>query len=482
MKDIKLRTLIIISIFTLTILFSLRPYLEKSLDRLDFFDTGDYLVDFIDDSNVRIKMNSYAKRIISLYPAHTENLFSLNLDKEIIGVSKSDNYPLAVLDKEAYDYEGEPEKILTAKPDLVLITPFIERENPNFVKTLRRTGINVVSLYPTEFKDFSSYIKKLGMLTGKKNTAKILIENYNHQIQEIKEATKNIDNKVNVFLETSEIEYKTILPNSFAAEAIKIAGGINIAKDAAQIDKRLPIADFGKKAIMENSGNIDIYLSQRGGTFSGGNIHSIVIRPDFDKIKAVQNQRVYTINERLVFHPTIRYIKGIKELCRIFYPDIFDNITPFDSNDNITREALAEVLVRYAHKQIFLPSSRYYKDEHEGHVYGFFGDVPLEHKSFDFIETAVISGYIDSFNIDGVEMFFPKKHVTRDEFAKAVYLLGDVSKKKVHISIKDLNEIENKRIVQTLVDNKIFKLKDGYFYPKEFVSGTEVIEVLNRLK
>lgn len=481
MKKIKLKSLILISLSVLIILFGTRPILEKKLDRLDFFDKGDYLVDFIDDSDVRIKMKSYAKRIISLYPAHTENLFSLNLDKEIIGVSKYDNYPLGVLDKKTYDYEIDPEKILAANPDLVLITPFIEKENPGFVKTLRRTGINVVSIYPTYFKDFSGYMEKLGMLTGKRNTAKIVIKDFNNQIQEVEEMTKNIDDRVKVYLETSEIEYKTIVSDSFAANAIRIAGGINIARDTSEVDKGIPIAAFGEKKILENAEEIDVFLSQRGGTFSGGNTHSIVIRPGFDKIKAVKNMRVYTVDERLVFHPTLRYIKGIKELCRIFYPETFDDIDHYASESEITREVLAEIFVKYAHRHIFVPSSKYYKGERVGHTYGFFEDVPLNHERFDFIETAVLAGYIDSFNVDDLEMFYPEKFVTRDELAKAVYLLGDISKKKNHTNIKDLHEIENKKIVQALVDNKIFKLRDGFFHPKENVTANEVIEVLNKL-
>lgn len=129
-----------------------------------------------------------------------------------------------------------------------------------------------------------------------------------------------------------------------------------------------------------------------------------------------------------------------------------------------------------------MPTSKYYKGEYEGHVYGFFEDVPLDHERFDFIETAVLAGYIDSFKVDDLEMFYPEKHVTRDELAKAVYLLGDISKKKFHKPIKDLDKIENKKIVQALVDNSIFELKDGYFYPKEYVSINEVIRVLYKLQ
>jgi len=482
MKNIKLKNLILICLMVLTALFSFRPYIEKGLDKIDIFYNEAYLVDFIDDSDVRIKMKSYATRIISLDSSHTENLFSLNLENEIIGVSKSDNYPLGVLSKKRYDYMAEPEKIIAANPDLVLVTPFIEKENPDFVKTLRRTGINVVSLFPVEYIKFSDYIEKMGMVTGKRNTAKILLQNFYDQIKEIEEMTKNIDNRVSVFVETDEIGYKTVIPDSFASNAVKIAGGINIAQDVSKVDNKSYIAEFGIEKIRENADKIDVYISQRGGRNSGGNIHSIEIRPEFDGIKAVENKRVYNINENLISYPTLRYVKGIKELCRILYPDIFDDINVFASEKEITRELLAEISVKYTHKGIYIPSSSYYRAEHEGHTYGFFEDVPLEHERFDFIETAVLSGYMEGFKEDGVEMFYPEKYVTRDEFAKIVYLVGNISKKEVHKKIDDIDEINNKRIVQDLVDNEIFMLKDGRFYPKEFVTVNEVIEAFNRLR
>lgn len=67
------------------------------------------------------------KRIISLYGAHTENLFSLGLDKEIVGVSVNENHPPCVLTKSVFSYHDDAEKFIAARPDLVLIRPMIAR-------------------------------------------------------------------------------------------------------------------------------------------------------------------------------------------------------------------------------------------------------------------------------------------------------------------------------------------------------------------
>ena len=126
---------------------------------------GSSEIQFKDDSEKMVQMDTPAKKIISLYSAHTENLFALGLDDEIIGIGKSDAYPAAVMNKERFDYRADPEKIIAVEPDLVLIRPFIKKSNPEFVEALENAGVNVVSLYPDKFEEFADYIKKLALLT-----------------------------------------------------------------------------------------------------------------------------------------------------------------------------------------------------------------------------------------------------------------------------------------------------------------------------
>ncbi|MFZ2040861.1 MAG: ABC transporter substrate-binding protein, partial [Desulfobacterales bacterium] len=65
-------------------------------------------------------------RIISLYGAHTENLFALGLEREIIGVTRHESYPPAAAHKPVFSYHDDPEKFLAARPDLVLVRPMID--------------------------------------------------------------------------------------------------------------------------------------------------------------------------------------------------------------------------------------------------------------------------------------------------------------------------------------------------------------------
>lgn len=483
MKDIKFSTLVKYSMLAIAILFVSRGFIEKGLDRVMVFDTGNYAIDFIDDSGKRIVMTKPATRIISLYSAHTENLYSLGVERSIVGVGTSDVYPASVLEKTVYDYKSDPEKVISARPDLVLIRPFIARNYPDFVKTMERTGINVVSLYPEKFDQFSDYILKLGALTGRKKAAEIKLKDFYSELDEIKEMNANNEDKVQVYFESSDREYKTITKDSTPAYAIELAGGINIATDAVAIEKGSSIASYGVERILEKSDKIDVYVSQTGVMNAGGNYHSITIRPGFQAIKAIKNDRVCIINQKLISSPTFRFTKGVRELMRNFYPEIYDNVDDFNNNAVTTREALANIVVRYKHSNIYVPKSSYYRTEKSGHTYGMFQDIDIAHESYDFIETAVVAGYIEGFkDEEELEWYYPEKEVTREVFARTIYMLGDLPIQDTDVSIGDISGLASEKIIQNLVNNGVLSLENDQFNPEQIITNREVIQALNRLE
>ncbi len=441
-----------------------------------------YPASFVDDSGKKITVTAPAKRIISLYSAHTENLYSLGLDEEIIGVGRVDIYPPKVLEKTRYDFRSDPEKVVAADPDLVLIRPFIKRSRPEFVAALEKAGLFVVALYPERFEKFDEYIEKLAILTEKQDKAEALVKNFFQEIEDIRVLTRTLTPKVKVYFESVEKGYKTVTPDSMPARAIEIAGGRNLTKDAKPVKNGSSIAVYGIERLLEQADEIDVYLSQRGAMNAGGNVHSISIRPGFYAIKAVKNKRIYVINEKIISSPTFRYIQGIRELVRMFYPEMSADLSDFNSDEVITRAEVAEIVVRFKHKQIFVPTSRYYRKKHKGHTYGTFQDVDIAHPHFDFIETAVVSGYMDGFEEEEKELFYPEREVTRAEFARILFMLHDFERRKQHIAIKDLERVSKPRIIRIIVDHGLMACEDGYFFPDKSVTGREVVETLKKLQ
>lgn len=437
-------------------------------------------ISFIDDDGVQINLDAPASRIISLYSAHTENLFELGAGERLIGGHTTCVYPPEAAQTATFDYNGDPEYVIAAEPELVLIRPFIRRKVPDYVEELEKAGITVVSLYPESYDDFAGYIRKLALLTGTEEIAEQKLSQFYASIEEIQALTAAIADKQTVFFESTEVNIRTVSEGSMPDRAIEFAGGLNLAEGAAPMTAGSSIAEFGVERVLEHAADIDVYISQRGAMNSGGNLISIGERAGYDTIKAVQDGRVYLINEKLISSPTFRYYKGIRETARFLYPDLMDDLAAYANDQPATRADFANMVVKALHLPVYVPSSsKYYQTEQRGHTYGLFEDMRWNEADFDYIETAVYAGYVAwRQDADGREYFDPDGPVTREDVAKAIFISGDFTDTGRQIAISDLDACEKPRLVQILVDNGVFDLTDGAVQPARQVTNAEILAAL----
>jgi iron complex transport system substrate-binding protein len=104
--------------------------------------------------------------------------------------------------------------------------------------------------------------------------------------------------------------------------ALESAGGMNVARDARPV-RKTNIAFYGKERILSHAGEIDVYLAQYGA-MNTPSIALIKNEPGFQAIKAVKNNEIYILDERVVSRPTMRLLVGIFEIGKILYPDVFN--------------------------------------------------------------------------------------------------------------------------------------------------------------
>jgi iron complex transport system substrate-binding protein len=277
----------------------------------------------VDNDGRQIRIEKPFQRIISLYGAHTENLFTLGLDDEIIGVTRHEVYPEAALVKPVFSYRDDPEKFLAVKPDLVLIRPMIARGYPQLVTRLETSGIRVVSLQPNGMIDLTTYWQILGALTGKENQSARMIDTFNSMLKTYGRLNEQLTGPgKRVYFEAIHSKMKTFSPGSMAIFALETAGGINIAANAKP-RRGTNIAVFGKERILSMGADIDVFLAQVG-TMNRVSIDMIKDEPGFQAIKAIQNNQIYLIDELIVSRPTLRLLLGIYEIGHILYPDIYN--------------------------------------------------------------------------------------------------------------------------------------------------------------
>lgn len=278
---------------------------------------------FIDDSQRAISFEKPFSRIISLYGAHTENLFALGLDAEIIGVTKNEVHPPAAMTKPVFSYRADPERFIAAKPDLVLVRPMIVNGYRNLIMRLEQAGIKVISLQPRSMEDMLAYWLRLGQLTGREAQAHKMIEQFKTGQARLKALTADIppDKRVGVYFEAIHSRMKTFAPGAAALFVLEAAGGRNLAGDARAV-RGTNIAAYGTERILVLGSRIEVFLAQIG-PMNRVDEKIIAESPGFRAIKAVRQGRIYLIDEQLVSRPTLRLLEGIKTIGKILYPTRF---------------------------------------------------------------------------------------------------------------------------------------------------------------
>jgi iron complex transport system substrate-binding protein len=310
----------------LLILVGALPWAGAAAEGADFRIEAGPVV--FDQGGRRLEVSRPFTRIISLYGAHTENLFAMGCGPQLIGVSPQEDYPPAVREKPVFSYHDDPEKFLAARPDLVLIRPMIDRGYPQLVQRLETSGISVVSLQPGTVGELAVYWEFLGLLAGRREQAAAMNTRFESAVAAIRRLTAAVQPKKKVYFEAIHAKMKTFSPESMAIFALEAAGGVNVAADAQPV-RDTNIAFYGKERILTHAAEIEVFLAQ-SGTMNPVTVELIEAESGFGVIRAVQAVAVHLVDERLVSRPTPRLLEGILEIGNILYPELFRGKTPQD--------------------------------------------------------------------------------------------------------------------------------------------------------
>lgn len=280
----------------------------------------------VDSAGRRIVTKAPFERIISLYGAHTENLFALGARQQVIGVTRHDDYPPEVKTKPVHSYHDDLEKFLMARPDLVLIRPMIDRGYGQLIRRLEDSGITVISLQPASLDQMFIYWRILGRITGRPAAAAQMVRHFRTTSHAVRRLTASIPEKKRVYFEAIHDRMRTFAPSAMPIFVLETAGGINVAADATS-RRGTNIADYGKERILSHAHEIDVYLAQYG-PMNRPTRDMLKAEPGYSVIRAIRNDRIYFIDEKLVSRPTMRMLTGICRIGELLYPHIFENPSP----------------------------------------------------------------------------------------------------------------------------------------------------------
>lgn len=170
-----------------------------------------------------------AKRIVSLAPSITKNIYYLDAQSELVGCT---NYCTEALNDNieivATAIQVNIEKVITLKPDLVLVTTIT---SPETIAMLRKFNIKV-EVFPTpdSFSAICEQFIRMGNLVGKSETAFEIASKSKKRVEQL--STKHpINNNKNIFFQIGAKPLFTVLPNTFMNDYITFCGARNIAEE-----------------------------------------------------------------------------------------------------------------------------------------------------------------------------------------------------------------------------------------------------------
>ncbi len=283
-------------------------------------------ISVVDDSGKNVTITSYPQKVVSLAPSTTEILFGLGLSDKIVGVVSYTGYDADIqntLKDKNITIVGtfnkvNVELVIGLQPDLIVASGAYQQ---SLAAKFTEQGKTVVILNPTKFSGILADIAILGKVTGQDSQATSLINNMQSKAQEIMEKTNNLSTP-SVYVEyyVDKNGYSSFGANSYVNELIEMAGGVNV------------FAGFTSQYVTTSTeevlkANPSIIIISKGvmSSLAGITPDSIRARPSWNNTSAVQNNKIYEVNEALITIWGPRIVDGLEALAQIIHPEVFNS-------------------------------------------------------------------------------------------------------------------------------------------------------------
>lgn len=180
-----------------------------------------------DDTGREVRLKAPARRIVSLAPHATENLYAAGAGERLVAAVDYSDYPEAArrLPRVGGYSRIDLEAVLALKPDLVVA--WQSGNPPAQVEKLRSFGLPVFMTQPNRMEDVAGQIERLGRLAGTDAAARATAEAFRARLAALREANAGKP-PVRVFYQVWKTPLTTIGGPQIISSAIRLCGGDNI--------------------------------------------------------------------------------------------------------------------------------------------------------------------------------------------------------------------------------------------------------------
>lgn len=268
-----------------------------------------YPVEVTDSNGTVVAIEATPDKIVSVAPNMTELIYALGDGDKLVGRTEYCDYPEEALSVPTIGslYSPDIEAIVALEPDLVLVSTHFSEEN---VTKLNELGITVISLYEeNDIYGVYTMIETLGTILNRVAEANTLVQNMKDTFDEVTTAIEGREQPtVYYVVGYGEGGDFTAGGDTFVSGLITLAGGDNIAKDVSGWS-------YSLESLLEADPDIIIIRQGEAANF--------MVTENYTDLTAVKEGHVYEMDTNgLLDRQGYRNAEGVKELAKIFYPDV----------------------------------------------------------------------------------------------------------------------------------------------------------------
>lgn len=252
-------------------------------------------------------------RILCGAPNVSEICCALGLRDRIVGRTRFCTYPPSILNVPSIGalIDANVETVVALKPDLVLISG----ESRGMTERLAPLGLNLESVPDRSLADLFSAIRRIGDLTGRVRTARLLCENIEQDMERVQRRCAT-QRPMRVLLVTGTLGTPPTPPfvagpGSFYHDLLKRAGYIDAAPDEGRAFGTLAL-----EAVLKANPDVILELDPDGTSRPRGDADARQAWAPLDAVAAVRNRRVYVLTgpEHFLLGP--RVALTLQAICR----------------------------------------------------------------------------------------------------------------------------------------------------------------------
>ncbi|MGD9817698.1 MAG: ABC transporter substrate-binding protein [Desulfomonilaceae bacterium] len=257
----------------------------------------------IDSIGEKVCVRRIPQRVVSLAPSLTELMFDLNAGSRLVGRTSRCNFPeeaRSVLEVGLY-MAPDFEKLLTAKPDLVLATKNGMRLE--LIDRIKGFGIPVYVDDSSSIDEIKNLISKVGFLIGQNQDARALITDIQTRRDSLRQVLANLERRSVLFV----VGINPLIvasSGSFLSSLISEAGGKNVVNDLG-----IPFPKLSIEEVIKQDPDVIFMLDKECH-----GIECIGYWKNYAFLKAFRSNRIYEVDSDLVSRPGARTIRALEIL------------------------------------------------------------------------------------------------------------------------------------------------------------------------